>query len=120
MINLSKNICNKMMRIFFNFFVCILLVSCAAEGTKTHPYIIKSVADLKNIQSQQSEDSYPQQSSKWYRLEADLNLSGQNWNPIELEGNFDGNGHTISNLSIDSDQDYVGLFSVVDSIFNLS
>ena len=38
------------------------------------------------------------------------------WPPIYiLRGEFNGGGHTISNLPIDTDEDYVGLFSEVGS-----
>lgn len=46
--------------------------------------------------------------SKSYRLMNDINLAGEEWTPITLEGrtengeymNFDGNGHTIRGLTI--------------------
>lgn len=53
----------------------------------------------------------------FYRLESDIDLSGEEWNPIvpEMECILDGNGHKISNLTITSEEDMpraeVGLFS---------
>src|SRR6188508_3733 len=35
-----------------------------------------------------------------YRLTADINASGQTWTPMQFTGTFDGNGRTISNLTI--------------------
>ena len=52
-----------------------------------------------------------------YRLVADIDLAGAGWTPIgtgtkSFNGVFDGNGHTIKNLSIDlPNQSYVGLFA---------
>ncbi|MCL2020237.1 MAG: hypothetical protein FWG70_10845, partial [Oscillospiraceae bacterium] len=51
-----------------------------------------------------------------YRLTADIDLSGYEWTPIGTNvspfiGIFDGNGHKISNLTINrSTSDYLGLF----------
>ena len=55
----------------------------------------------------------------------DLDLSGINWDPIGtggagdnkyFKGVFDGNGHTIKNLTINRpDEDTVGLFGSISS-----
>ncbi|MCL2079680.1 MAG: hypothetical protein FWH17_07560 [Oscillospiraceae bacterium] len=51
-----------------------------------------------------------------YRLTADIDLSGVAWTPIgtnsrPFNGILDGNGHTISNLTVNlPEQDYVGMF----------
>ncbi len=59
-------------------------------------------------------------------LTADLDLSGENWTPIGTAfyyctTNFDGDGHTISNLTIDSSLDNQGLFGYIKggSVSNL-
>ena len=49
------------------------------------------------------------------KLGADLDLNGQNWTPIgnntnQFKGTFDGDNHTISNLTITGSNSYVGLF----------
>ena len=53
-------------------------------------------------------------SGKTVKLEANIDLSGHNWTPIGgskyFKGTFDGGNHTISNLTIDTDTNYVGLF----------
>lgn len=59
---------------------------------------------------------------KYYRLDADIDLSGKNWQPIGRQNNdnyrflgaFDGGGHKILNLSIvDASTQYQGLFGFV-------
>ncbi len=66
---------------------------------------VNTVDDLQNIEMNKS-----------YILEADLDLTGVDWTPIgtlakPYRGIFDGNGHTISNLSIDKPNgDFNGLF----------
>lgn len=65
---------------------------------------INSVEDLQNMEMNKS-----------YILNADLDLTGLAWQPIgsylnPYLGNFDGNGHTISNLTISTDHIHNGLF----------
>ena len=48
-----------------------------------------------------------------YRLTADIDLGGVDWTPVILEGTFDGNGHTISNIVItEGVQSYQGFFAI--------
>lgn len=55
-------------------------------------------------------------SGKTITLEGDIDLSDHYWTPIGdstshyFKGTFDGDGHTISNLTIDANDSYVGLF----------
>ena len=37
-------------------------------------------------------------------LKNDIDLNGKSWAPVELRGTFNGNGHTISNVKIDTDR----------------
>ncbi|MBS4917474.1 MAG: NEAT domain-containing protein [Clostridiales bacterium] len=51
-------------------------------------------------------------------LQGDIDLNGKEWTPIGTKSNpftgrFYGNGHTVSNLLITSDNDYLGLFGYV-------
>lgn len=54
------------------------------------------------------------------RLEADINLNGVNWDAVNnFSGTFDGNGHTIYNLSVDHTGNSAGMFgSCVSAKFN--
>ncbi len=81
----------------------------AATTVNTTDFIaINSVDDLQNIAANKS-----------YILETDLDLADVEWTPIgdfnqPYLGVFDGNGHTISNLTItDKDTYYAGLFGYV-------
>ena len=83
-----------------------------AEGLKWFRNLVNSVKDKKD-------------SNIWAVLENDIELDvAENWEPIGLgdayynnqppfAGTFDGNGHTIKNLNVDSDALYVGLFGYV-------
>ncbi|MFI3259668.1 MAG: ZmpA/ZmpB/ZmpC family metallo-endopeptidase-related protein [Rikenellaceae bacterium] len=45
----------------------------------------------------------------------DISLAGEEWTPIPaFKGTFDGNSHTISNLTINSSDSYQGLFATIN------
>ncbi len=68
-------------------------------GTAESPYLITTAEELQNVSK--ASDAY-------FRLEIDIDMSGAEWTPVGnntdaepgFSGNFDGNGRTISNLSI--------------------
>ena len=91
------------------------------NGTPENPYIISDYSDLVTLSQLIAEepDAY---AGAHYRVSvksitADA-TGGQTFIPIGSEtkpftGNFDGNGVIISGLTVDSDDDYVGLFGYV-------
>lgn len=89
------------------------------SGTAKDPYIITNQQQLEAI------SRYPK---KFFALGASIRLDG-NFTPIGsaytkekmFSGGFDGRGYTISNLSIKTDEKFVGLFSYLDgaSVKNL-
>jgi len=90
------------------------------SGTPADPYLIATPGDLKTI----GDDSVHW--DKHFQLTADLDMTGVVMTPIghyytaPFSGAFDGDGHTIANLTInlpDSSQVQVGLFGYVDSAF---
>ncbi len=92
------------------------------KGTKENPYRISSASDLAKI---------PDSTTAYYVLNADIKITEKDYGisinkdgetvygvfsdgyrPIKnFAGVFDGNGHVIKGLYIDSDSDYVGLFA---------
>ena len=52
-------------------------------------------------------------------LTADINLTGKDWTPIgtdydnSYKGTFDGGGHTITGLTVTTNDEYVGLFGML-------
>ena len=78
-------------------------------GTQADPYLIGTLADL---QEYTSDSSY--RTNKFTKLMCDIDLSSITWVISDLtDGGFDGNGNTISNLTISkSGTDYVGFFGV--------
>ena len=102
-------------------FLGISLTSCdifsPAETTTTTEEL---TADTENyIEISTASELEAIDMTKSYILMADLNLLGIEWIPlgtydIPYLGNFDGNNHTISNVTITSDQSvYNGLFGRV-------
>ncbi|MBN2540959.1 MAG: hypothetical protein JXB08_05470 [Bacilli bacterium] len=74
---------------------------------------VSTVAELQAIEMNKS-----------YRLTADLNLDGIEWVPLGTYtdpylGNFDGNGHTLSNLTITNKNTYtLGLFGYTRGVIS--
>lgn len=93
--------------------------SMAGEGTASNPYIISNLDQLKLFRDKvnDGEDT----AGKFYKLAADIDLAGEEWMPIgtnghRFQGNFDGDGHKITNLKIDNeDLQYAGLFGIMQS-----
>jgi hypothetical protein len=95
------------------------------SGTENNPYLIRTAEQMNAI------GASPADWDKHFQLRADIDLSeltGTEYNIIGTEtsneaftGVFDGNDHTISNLSLNSSrQRYTGLFGyVTGEIMNL-
>lgn len=93
------------------------------SGTEENPYLINSLEDLKyfrNAVNSYRQDGSNQFKDKYVKLTTDINLEGINWIPIgdnskddheSFKGTFDGDGHTISNLYINADGEYLGFFA---------
>lgn len=89
-------------------------------GYSDDPYLISNVQQFEYFRDQVNSGAAR---GDFFRLTADINLSGLNWTPIGTQsnpfsGNFDGGGHTVSNLTIGSGanpsgETYQGLFGYV-------
>lgn len=86
-------------------------------GSAASPYIITKPSQLKTITDaiNSGDDKYIE---AYFRLDADLDLNGEKLDPIGNDtnlfmGEFDGNGHSVSNFNIDPSTGYVGLFGLV-------
>ena len=74
------------------------------DGTEASPFEISSASELNNVR---------RVSDGYFKLISDIDLSSvSNWEPInDFNGNFDGNGYTISNLNINRGaENDIGLF----------
>ena len=90
------------------------------DGTLESPYLINNKADFKRLATKVNNGNY--YSNEYFRLTTDLDFTGEDGvNPIgngstssgAFNGTFDGAGHTISNISINSTMDYVAVFGWV-------
>ena len=95
------------------------------DGSEGSPYLIKTTGDLDAFAiSVNNGNDY---SEEYFKLVNDLNYAGKTYTPIgtsyeedgnnvdrPFEGNFDGNGKTISNITINEpNKDYIGVFGYV-------
>lgn len=85
----------------------------SGNGLQASPYIISTAAELKYLQTQvNGGTSY---NNVYFRLTTDINIATTTWTPIgtdnshKFNGNFDGNGHTISG-ALSGSNAYFGLF----------
>ena len=83
-------------------------------GTEENPYLISSEAGLRYLQAQVAAGTT--YAGQYLKLTSDIALTGE-WTPIgssatlAFSGTFDGDGHTISGLTItDNTLGYAGLF----------
>ena len=80
-------------------------------------YTVTSAEGLKNIAKLVNEEW---KSDINITLTADIDLSGTNWTPIGIDynhryaGTFDGNGKTITGLTVTGSDQYAGLFGYID------
>ena len=98
------------------------------DGSETYPYIISTAEELAWLATVVNENNTTF-NNKYYKLENDIDLSdyqsGEGWIPIgkygsyydspSFRGNFDGNGHKITGLKINSTTlNYIGLFGLIE------
>ena len=111
--------------------MCLTLLPTAAfavddEETATAPekFAITSVGDLQTFADAVNKGGYDGKTDAVVTLDADLDLAGIAWIPMgdtshDFAGTFDGQGHTISNLTIGTADapitgELAGLFGVVE------
>lgn len=93
--------------------VCLLFsLAQPAAAAGTGEITITTVADLLELTRNCSLDTWSQ--GKTVRLAADLDLTGAAFTPIPtFGGTFDGQGHTISGLSLTANGSKQGLFRTI-------
>ena len=76
------------------------------SGTSVDPYIIETGGQL--LLMKDYSDSY-------FELANNIDLDNHNWLSFEFKGSLDGKGCVISNLNIERNTDYQGLFSKINN-----
>lgn len=83
------------------------------DGTENNPFVLFNQADLNNIGTRYADNVA---GNNYFRLMSDIILNSD-FAGIDVggvfDGNFDGNGHTISNLSITGARARAGLFEQI-------
>lgn len=97
-------------------------VEMPASPTKVdgENYLLITNANQLAFLSKAIENGYEKYLTYNYMLQCDINLDSKKFTPIGTQdhpftGTFDGNGHIISNLRIDTTKDNAGLFGYVSS-----
>ena len=101
------------------------------SGTEGDPYQISSSYELRLLSELVNDpDTTAEYTSCYYIQTADIDLKNVNfvpiglWNPVNtpFHGNYNGNYHEISNLNINRNTNYTGLFGIIQNgkISNLS
>ncbi len=85
-------------------------------GTEAKPYLILTTGHLDQLAD--SVNSGKDQSGVFFRLDADLDYSVKPYVTIgtfdyQFKGTFNGNGHSISNVVIQANDDYQALFGCI-------
>ena len=88
------------------------------SGTEDDPYLIDRGLQLAHLAIRVGNGTSFE--GQYFRLAADLDLSGHEWKPIgnynnPFSGTFDGGGHTIKGLNVAHQGTYFGLFGVLDN-----
>lgn len=86
------------------------------DGTQSGPYLIANIAQLENMQTKVDWSASSSASPVYFKLMQDLDMSGQSWTSLD-PGNshfidFEGNGHVIKNLKVNSGA-YMSMFGVL-------
>jgi uncharacterized repeat protein (TIGR02543 family) len=80
-------------------------------NSESNPYIIDTPAKLAYFS-----DNYLTYEYSYIEVINDLDLNKKAWTPIEgFSGHFNGNEHTIKGLSINREENNIGLFSSIES-----
>ena len=89
------------------------------DGSQDNPYVITSVKGLNKLSSEVNAGA--DLSGKYFELGADIEYDGTegNFTAIGTESNrfkanFDGKGHTISGINLNTGNDYQGIFGFVE------
>jgi hypothetical protein len=89
------------------------------EGTQEKPYVIDTAKKLAYLAIQVNGGNNYE--GKFFKLDKDIDLAQKQWTPIgdvekeiAFDGNFSGDGHTISNLTVNMPgSTHVGLFTAI-------
>ena len=97
---------------------CATAVEPSGDGSEGRPYLIASPGNLVWLS-----DTSTAWDGKYFLQTADIDMAGCDWTPIawsvtsplpEFTGHYDGGGFSITNLSIEKDENNLGMFGFVN------
>lgn len=97
------------------------LSAFTGRGTEESPWMIKNAEELRNFAALVNA-GHPDYISSCFALSNDIDLTGKPWTPVgknednalrAFQGKFDGRGHTIRGISIES-ENYAGFFAALN------
>lgn len=82
----------------------------SGTGEEDNPWTIETTEQLQAFAVSMTEAEGGDYLGRFVRLDADLDLAGVRWTPIgehvyAFQGTFDGNGHTVSHMTVGSDSE---------------
>ena len=90
----------------------------APQGTEDNPFVISTTDEMDAFAAAVNIGLMPE--GQYIVLDADLDYTGKTYTPVgapnnPFKGNFNGNGHAISNVVINKTNDgFLGLFGIVE------
>ncbi len=82
--------------------------SLTGGGTQDNPYLIQSEQDLAALAKNYTGNTY---AGKYFQIENDLDMTDHFWVPAAFYGVLDGNGHSVTGLTIKTTGSTSGLFT---------
>lgn len=99
--------------------LCLILGTCLSTALAADVIEISIKDQLMALVSDIAADTNKYQ-GKIVRLKNDIDLGGATWTPIaEFKGEFDGNGKTIKNFTINAGDSQAGFFTLLSSSANV-
>ncbi len=106
----------KLFLVLLTTFFCLNLFSWTSGvgGTLEEPYLITNVSDLQQLATEVNAGN--QFAGEYFKQTSDFDLDGVSWTPIGndysyyFSGNYDGDNHSIINLTINSTTMWTGFF----------
>ena len=89
------------------------------NGTQSNPFQIETPQHLAYL-SEMVSAGVSNYQNQYFLLTQDISLGNQTWVPIgdfyhPFKGHFNGGGHTIDSIFVNSSQNYKGLFGIIDN-----
>lgn len=114
-LNWRDNLWIEHLRISTKKIIAGAILAPIAVGTASNYNEVQAESEFTTINTVEDFLKIKDNPNGSYLLNNDIDLSGVDWIPFTFTGVLDANGHTIENLTISSNSNYVGLFNRIDS-----